>query len=144
MLDLYLQTQDLKKCKYLEIKKKYKNFKDCRLELLNLLKIFQSEAELNKIEFYVLVYPDPNFIYFFEEVLKMEKNNISYFVLDFELANNNKFTFKNPKDLHWNEYGNIIYANNLQNIFSQVGLESKKIDINKFFKKVDTFYANQN
>ena len=136
--------QDLKKCKNLEVKKEYKNFKDCKLELLNLLNIFQSEAENNNIKFYVLVYPDLDFIYYFEEVLKMEKNNISYFVLDSELANNNKFTFKNPKDPHWNEYGNIIYANNLQNIFSQVGLESKKIDINKFFKKVDTFYANQN
>ena len=135
--------QDLKKCKHLQKKIEYKDFVDCKLGLFNLLKIFQSEAELNKIEFYVLVYPDPNFIYFFEEVLKMEKNNISYFVLDFELANNKKLIFKNPKDFHWNEYGNIIYANNLQKIFSQVGLESKKIDINKFFKKVDTFYANQ-
>ena len=135
--------RDLNKCDHLEIKKGYKNLKDCKLGLLNLLKIFQSEAESNNIKFYVLVYPDPDFILFFEEVLKLEKNNISYFVLDFELVNNKKLVFKNQFDKHWNEYGNIVYANNLQNIFSQLGLENKKIDINKFFKKVDTFYANQ-
>ena len=135
--------QDLKKCKHLEIKIEYKDFIDCKLGLFNLLKIFQSEAESNNIEFFVLVYPDPNFVNFFEEVLKIDENNISYFILDFELVNNKKLVFKNVFDKHWNEYGNIVYANNLQNIFSQLGLESKKIDINKFFKKVDTFYANQ-
>ncbi|WP_440643265.1 hypothetical protein [Candidatus Pelagibacter sp. HIMB123] len=136
--------QDLKKCKHLQKKIEYKDFVDCKLGLFNLLKIFQSETENNNIEFYVLVYPDPNFVNFFEEVLKLEKNNISYFVLDSELVNNKKFIFKNPFDKHWNEYGNIVYAKNLQNIFSKLGLDSKKIDINKFFKKVDTFYANQN
>ena len=90
-----------------------------------------------------MVYPDPDFILFFKEVLEIEKNNIPYFILDFELVNNKKLIFKNPFDPHWNEYGNIVYANNLLNIFAELGLENKKIDINKLFKKVDTFYANQ-
>ncbi len=129
--------QDLNKCE-----NSIKNYQECKLKLLNLLKIFQAEAEINNIKFYVLVYPDSNFVSFFEEVLKLNKNNILYFVLDSELAENKKLTFKNPKDPHWNEYGNILYANNLFNIFSQVGIESKQIDINKFFKKIDNFYDN--
>tara|TARA_Y100000816_G_scaffold291895_1_gene284858 strand:+ start:1522 stop:2622 length:1101 start_codon:yes stop_codon:yes gene_type:complete len=136
--------KDLNKCKHLTDKIKNKNYEDCKLNLLNLLKIFQSQAETNNIKFYVLVYPDPDFIIFFQEVLKIEKNNITYFILDFELINNKKLIFKNPFDPHWNEYGNIVYANNLLNIFAELSLENKKIDLNKFFKKVDTFYANQN
>lgn len=136
--------KDLDKCEHIIKKNKQtNNYEDCKLKLLNLLKIFQSEAESKNIKFFVLVYPDSNYVSFFKEVLRVGENNISYFVLDSDLANNKKLIFKNPQDPHWNEYGNIYYANNLLEILSLIGIDKKKINKNKLFKQVDNFYSDK-
>ncbi len=117
---------------------------NCQKKLLNLLKIFNKEAKLNNIEFFVLVYPDLNFISYFKETLNMKKNEINYFILDNNLAYNKKMIFKNPNDTHWNEYGNIFYAQNILNIFSKINLNNKIINLNEYQKKIDLFYENNN
>ncbi len=117
---------------------------NCQKKLLNLLKIFNKEAKLNNMEFFVLVYPDLNFISYFKEAVNMKKNEINYFILDSNLAYNKKMIFKNPIDNHWNEYGNIFYAQNILNIFSKINLNNKIINLNEFQKKIDLFYENNN
>ena len=72
----------------------------------------------------------------------MTDNKIKYFVLDSDLAHNKRLVFKNPRDPHWNEYGNVFYAKNLLNIFSQIGLTGKNLDINEAFDRIDLFYSN--
>ena len=134
----------LNNCEHFKKKKnENKTLKNCMLNLVNLLKIFRSEAEFNNIKFFLLIYPDSNFITLFDKINNLPENKIQYFVLDSELASSEKLIFKNPRDLHWNEYGNIYYAKNLLNIFSQIGLSSKNFNIDKAFNEVDNFYSNQ-
>ena len=134
----------LHECKNIDFQKKKNNktFKKCMSNLVNLLKIFRSEAESNNIEFILLIYPDTNFVSLLDEILNLTENKIKYFVLDMDLAHNKRLVFKNPKDPHWNEYGNVFYAKNLLNIFSQIGLTGKKLNINETFDRIDLFYSN--
>ena len=134
--------KSLDNCENQASENKNKKHFNCKKKLLNLLKIFNKEAELNNAKFFVLVYPDSNFISSFEKIISMEENNISYFILDKNLAYNEKLIFKNPTDFHWNEYGNIFYAKNISKIFSQINLSNKKIDFIDYLKKVDLFYEN--
>ena len=122
--------------------KENKKLKNCILNLINLLKIFQSEAETNNIELFLLIYPETNFVSLLEETLNLTENKIKYFILDSDLAYNKRLVFKNPRDPHWNEYGNVFYAKNLLNIFSQIGLTNKNLDINEAFDRIDLFYSN--
>ncbi len=131
-------------CKNFPLKKDSKININCQKKLLNLLKTFNKEAKLNDIQFFVLVYPDSNFISFFKETINMEKNKINYFILDRNLAYNQKMIFKNPNDFHWNEHGNIFYVQNILKIFSKINLNNKSINLNDYQKKIDLFYENNN
>ena len=43
-------------------------------------------------------------------------------------------------DGHWNEYGNVLFADNLISIFNDIGIESKKINYDIIYKEIDLFY----
>ena len=124
-----------------------KNKAFCDSNFLKLLKVFKKEVESNNSKFYVLLYPNNKHIKHFKEIIKNDAENFNYFILNKDLEydyinkKKNEYHFKN--DDHWNEYGNILFAQNLSDIFEKLGIKSKRINKVNIFKEIDLFY-NQN
>lgn len=134
---------DLKNCKE-NFKSQKVFFNDiCAKNLINLLHIFRNKVVENGSKFYVLIYPNLNHIDYFNRIIKDEKNDFKFYILDESLETgsffkNKKTNFKN--DAHWNEYGNLIFANNLITIFNKIGIVKNKLQTQKIFNKIDEFY----
>ena len=54
------------------------------------------------------------------------------------IFNNRKINFKN--DAHWNEYGNVVLAENMLEIFDEIGIKTNSLNVDKLFNKIDKFY----
>jgi len=108
-------------------------------EFFNILKKFQEEAERNKVNFTVLVFPTKGSVEFFNTFIKSKNYKINYIILNEELNNNPKLRFKN--DPHWNEYGNLEFAKNINEILirKKIILDSKLDYVGKK-KLIDNFY----
>lgn len=108
-------------------------------EFFNILKKFQEVAELNQVNFTVLVFPTKGSIEFFNTFIKNKDYKINYVILNEELNNNPKLRFKN--DPHWNEYGNLEYAKNLYEIFIKKNLNVNELSNFSIEKNsIDSFY----
>ena len=121
-----------------------KNKEICDSNFLKLLKVFKKEVEKNNSKFYILLYPNQKHINHFKEIIKNEKEQFNYFILDRNLEynyidRNHKYQFRN--DGHWNEYGNILFAENLIKIFEKLGIKSTKINKVNIFKDINLFYS---
>jgi len=120
-------------------------FKDdeCVQNFLNLLKIFKKKVEEKNAKFHILVYPEKKNKIFFNNLMKLSNEKFSYFFLNSELLVYSKFdersvSFKN--DGHWNEYGNIVFAKNLIDIFYKLEIKFDNLDLSRYFNKIDSFY----
>lgn len=123
-------NKNLKKClKY-----------DCKMQLFNLLRIFNDEAKKKNSEFFILLYPHKDHINFFKDLINIGPNDLKYFILDGNLGTDKKFIFKN--DPHWNEYGSIFLTKNILHILSEIGLSNKKINTENYYQKIKNFYIN--
>ena len=111
-------------------------------DFIKILKVFKSEVEKNKAKFIILLYPDPNLINFYKKEIIKHNIDIEYFILDKNLMTDPNLRFKN--DGHWNEYGNVLFAENLLNIFDDIGIKSEKIDYDIINKDIDLFYNEYN
>ena len=100
-------------------------------EFFNILKKFQEDAERNKVNFTVLVFPTKGSVEFFNTFIKSKNYKINYIILNEELNNNPKLRFKN--DPHWNEYGNLEFAKNVNEILirKKIILDSELDYVNK-------------
>ena len=121
-----------------------KNKASCDSNFLKLLKVFKKEVESNNSKFYILLYPNNKHIEHFKEIIRNETEDFNYFILNKNLDHNSvnknyKFQFKN--DDHWNEYGNILFAQSLLDIFEKLGIKSKKINKVNIFNDIDLFYS---
>jgi len=104
----------------------------------NTFNAFRNEVEKNGVKFITILYPDYNHILYFKKAIKNNEHKFKYFILDEELAYDKKLTFKT--DNHWNENGNLIYANNLIKIFNKLGIKSSSLNIKKYLDEIDEFY----
>ena len=116
----------------------------CDNNFLKLLKIFKKEVEKNNSKFYVLLYPNKEHVNHFKEIIKNSNEEFNYFILNKNLEynfidRNHKYQFKN--DGHWNEYGNILFAENLIKIFETLGIKSTNINKVNIFKDINLFYG---
>ncbi len=130
-------NNDLNKCEYDLVDK------NCKIDLLNLLEIFKKEVENNGGQFHILVYPDKDYISYFNEILSLRKNRLNYYILDRNLTFGSSINGKNinfDNDSHWNEYGNYAFANNLIDIFNLIGIQIKNKNFNINFNDIDSFY----
>ena len=130
-------NNDLNKCEYDLVDK------NCKIDLLNLLEIFKKEVENNGGQFHILVYPDKDYISYFNEMLSLRKNRLNYYILDRNLTFGSTINGKNinfDNDAHWNEYGNYAFANNLIDIFNLIGIQIKNKNFNINFNNIDSFY----
>jgi hypothetical protein len=108
-------------------------------EFFNILKKFQEDAERNKVNFTVLIFPTKGSVEFFNTFIKSKNYKINYIILNEELNNNPKLRFKN--DAHWNEYGNLEFAKNINEILikKKIILDSK-LDYISELELIDNFY----
>jgi len=134
---------DLKHCK--ENFKSQKEFlnDNCAKNLINLLHIFRNKVVENGSKFYILVYPNLKHIDYFNRIINEEKNDFNFYILNKDLEfgtifNNRKINFKN--DAHWNEYGNVVLAENMLEIFDEIGIKTNSLNVDKLFNKIDKFY----
>ena len=116
----------------------------CDNNFLKLLKIFKKEVEKNNSKFYILLYPNKEHVNHFKEIIKNSNEEFNYFILNKNLEynlidRNHKYQFKN--DGHWNEYGNILFAENLIKIFETLGIKSTNINKVNIFKDINLFYS---
>ena len=104
--------------------KKCINNKDaCERNFLNLLNAFKNVVEKNNSTFHLLIYPNDKHILDFEKIISQTDIEFDYFILNKNLEYNysnreHKYQFKN--DGHWNEYGNVLFADNLISIFNDI------------------------
>jgi hypothetical protein len=94
-----------------------------------LIEAFNREVVNNNAKFFIILYPEIHHINYFEETLRSTGLKVDYFTLDYSLATNKKFQFKN--DDHWNEYGNLIFSKNIRYFLN------KNLSIN--FKKPENY-----
>ena len=134
---------DLKNCK--ENFKSQKDFLNdiCAKNLINLLHIFRNKVVENGSKFYILIYPNTKHISYFNRIIVDEKNDFKFYILNKNLEtgsffNNKQTNFKN--DAHWNEYGNLIFANNLIDIFNKIGIVENQLPFQNIFNKIKKFY----
>ena len=92
-------------------------------------------------KFILILYPNKEMINFVKERLKSDLNSIDYYVLDEKLLDKD-LQFKN--DSHWNELGNIYFADNLSKILNNYGVKFNKIDFENYKKKIDKLYQENN
>ena len=107
-------------------------------EFYKILKIFQKTVEKNGSKFFVLVFPDEDNISLFENFIDKQEYKINYFILNNNLNKDSNLRFKN--DNHWNEYGNLEFAKNLNNIFFKLKIKSNKVNFSKSEKEIINFY----
>ena len=117
----------------------------CAKNLINLLHIFRNKVIENDSKFYVLIYPNLKHIDYFNRIISDKKNNFNFYILSKDLEfgstfNNRKINFKN--DAHWNEYGNVLFAKNLLEIFDKIGIKTTNLNVDKIFNKIDKFYID--
>ena len=132
-------TKNLKKC--------INDKENCNKNFINLLKTFKKEVEKNNSKFHLLIYPNKQHISEFKNILKATDTKFNYYILNQNLEYNysdrdHKYQFKN--DGHWNEYGNVLFAENLLNIFDDIGIKSETIDYDIINKDIDLFYNEYN
>jgi len=128
-------TKNLKRC--------IDNKESCNKNFINLLKTFKKEVEKNNSKFHLLIYPNKQHISDFKNILKATDTKFNYYILNGNLEYNysnrrHKYQFKN--DGHWNEYGNVLFADNLIKIFNDLDIESKKMNYDNIYKEIDLFY----
>lgn len=109
-------------------------------EFFNILKKFQQDAERNKVNFTTLVFPTKGSVEFFNTFIKSKNYKINYIILNEELNTNPKLRFKN--DPHWNEYGNLEFAKNVNEILmkKKIILDTKLDYVSKK-ELIDNFYT---
>ena len=117
----------------------------CDENFIKLLTLFKNEVEKNNSTFHIILYPNKKHAKEFEKLTKKYDVNFDYYILNNELEVNfsdkfNKYQFKNDK--HWNEYGNILFAQNLEKIFNKIGIETKNINYKDIYSQVEVFYNN--
>ena len=135
-------NRDLDKCNDKDFSKDI-----CAKNLLNLLRIFKNEAKKNQAEFHILLYPNDKHISYFKKVIEKERNKFNYYILDRNLESGSiidgkRINFQN--DAHWNEFGNLFFAINLQNIFDKIGIKTNSLNKSIMIKKIEKFYEKQN
>ena len=96
----------------------------------------KSNAELGR-KFILILYPNKKMIKYVKERLKSNIDNIDYYIIDKKLLDKN-LQFKN--DPHWNELGNLYFADNLSNILKNYGIEFNNINLKKYKKNINEFY----
>ena len=134
---------DLKKCNdYFKSKNDFLNDK-CAKDLINLLNIFRDKVNNNGAKFYILLYPNLKHIDYFNRIISDKKNDFKFYILNENLQtgsyfNNTKTNFKN--DAHWNEYGNLIFANDLNKILNEIGIVENQLPFNNIFHNINKFY----
>lgn len=126
----------------IEITSTFKN-DECVNNFLNLLKIFKNKVEKKNAKFHILIYPEKNNMIFFNNLMKLSDEKFSYFFLDSDLLVYSQFDERNisfKNDGHWNEYGNIVFAKNLIDIFDKLGIKFDNLDLSKYFNEIDSLY----
>ena len=118
----------------------------CEKNLSNLLKIFKKEVEKNNAKFHILVFPEDNYISYLSKIIKDTGEDFNFYILDKKLnvvrteltRTSKELVFIN--DAHWNEYGNLAFANNLLNIFNKIGIKLDSLKLNITTEDIDFFY----
>lgn len=101
---------------------------------------FNEIVSKNNAKLIFIIYPDDNTLDYFKKNFTKKKENDFYFVLDKQLKLNKNYIFKN--DNHWNEKGNVFFAENLLRIFFELNIINVKISLNEIYKKIDLFYSS--
>ena len=122
----------------------------CEINLLNLLITFRKEVEKNNATFHILVFPEEKYISYLTKILNKAEKKFSYYVLHTDLAKQRDFEnkeltikqliFKN--DSHWNEYGNLFFAQNLISIFDDLQIKLNDLELSIDENDIDQFYKD--
>ena len=122
----------------------------CEKNLLNLLIAFQKEVKNNNAKFHILIYPEVKFVSYLTNIIKKTDKNISYYILNKDLGKSRnrvndslkkrQLVFMN--DSHWNEYGNLVFAKNLINIFNKTGISLNNSELKINISDIDLFYKD--
>lgn len=116
----------------------------CVIDFIRLLTIFKNEVEARNGIFHILIYPEINNVNFFNKIINFTNEKFNFYVLDKKLLMYSKYKNKSinfENDAHWNEYGNLLFAKNLLEIFEMIGITFQDIYIKQSLKKIDNFYS---
>tara|TARA_B110000977_G_scaffold65972_1_gene89758 strand:- start:168 stop:1265 length:1098 start_codon:yes stop_codon:yes gene_type:complete len=122
----------------------------CEINLLNLLITFRKEVEKNNATFHILVFPEEKYISYLTKIISKAEKKFNYYILHTDLGKPRDFENKDPtikqlifkNDSHWNEYGNLFFAQNLINIFDELGIRFNDSVLGVDENDIDLFYKD--